>query len=56
MVNVGVVGLGLMGQTHLDAYNRVDAARVVAVADKNETLLAADKGTRGGFEGQAQGG
>jgi predicted dehydrogenase len=56
MVNVGVIGLGLMGQTHLDAYSRVEGARVVAVADKDEALLTGQKKVKGTFEGQAKGG
>ncbi len=56
MVNVGVVGLGLMGQTHLDAYNRVAGARVVAVADKDEARLSGEGDAQASFEGQALGG
>lgn len=56
MVNVGVVGLGLMGQTHLDAYTRVAGARVVAVADKDEARLAGKGDAQSTFKGQAQGG
>lgn len=56
MVNVGVIGLGLMGQTHLDAYSRVPDARVVAVADKDEARLSGKSDAQGTFEGQAMGG
>ncbi len=56
MVNVGVVGLGMMGQTHLDALSRVSGANVVAVADKDPALLADSKHVAGTFEGQAAGG
>ena len=56
MVNIGVIGLGLMGQTHLDAYSRVDGASVVAVADKDEALLNGRKEVKGTFVGQAKGG
>lgn len=33
MVKVGVIGLGMMGNTHLDAYAKLDNAQVVAVSD-----------------------
>ncbi|RME94744.1 MAG: gfo/Idh/MocA family oxidoreductase [Verrucomicrobia bacterium] len=33
MVNVGVIGLGFMGLTHLKAYQQVPGARLVAVCD-----------------------
>lgn len=56
MVNVGVVGLGMMGQTHLDAYGRVAGARVVAVADKDESRLSGKGDAQASFEGQALGG
>ncbi len=32
-VNVGVVGLGFMGQTHLKSYQQLSTARIVAVCD-----------------------
>lgn len=32
-VNVGVIGLGFMGLTHLKAYRQIPGARIVAVAD-----------------------
>lgn len=32
-VNVGVIGLGFMGLTHLKAYQKIPGARLVAVAD-----------------------
>ncbi len=56
MVKVGVVGLGLMGQTHLDAYARVPGARVVAIADKDPAKLTNPTGTQGNIPGQSQGG
>ena len=33
MINVGVIGLGFMGQTHLKAYQQIPQARVAAVCD-----------------------
>lgn len=56
MINVGVVGLGTMGQTHLDAYTRVPGARVVAIADKDEARLAGKLGAQGNIPGQSKGG
>ena len=35
MTNVGVIGLGMMGLTHLDAYAKRSDVKVVAVSDKN---------------------
>lgn len=56
MINVGVVGLGTMGQTHLDAYTRVPGARVVAIADKDEARLSGKSGAQGNIPGQSRGG
>lgn len=56
MINVGVVGLGTMGQTHLDAYTRVPGARVVAIADKDAARLSGKAGARGNIPGQSKGG
>jgi predicted dehydrogenase len=56
MINVGVVGLGTMGQTHLDAYTRVPGARVVAISDKDEARLAGKLGAQGNIPGQSKGG
>ncbi len=55
MVKVGVVGLGMMGQRHLEAYNHVPDACVVAVADKDESRLAGRK-VDSNVENQAQDG
>ena len=56
MLKVGVVGLGTMGQTHLDAYSRVPEACVVAVADKDAARLAGRGDDRGIIPGQGKGG
>ncbi len=56
MVNVGVIGLGVMGTTHLDAYASVADARVVAVADRDPAKLRGEKTAGGVIQGQAQGG
>ena len=56
MINVGVIGLGMMGGTHLDAYaSLADKARVVAVADRDPDKLAGRARAAGNIEGQAQG-
>ncbi len=39
-INVGVVGLGWAGETHIKAYRQVPGVRVVAVADPRPELLA----------------
>ncbi|MBU6403062.1 MAG: Gfo/Idh/MocA family oxidoreductase, partial [Verrucomicrobia bacterium] len=33
MINVGIVGLGFMGVTHLKAYRKINGARVAAICD-----------------------
>jgi predicted dehydrogenase len=43
MINVGIIGLGFMGQTHLGCYQRLgDQARVVAIADIEPRRAAGD--------------
>ncbi len=56
IINVGVVGLGMMGMTHLDAYASRSNARVVAVADMDEARRTGKARASGNIEGQAQGG
>jgi len=51
-VNVAVVGLGLMGVTHLKAYQQIEGVRVAAVADNsrrpvNGMLAGASRNTGG---------
>ena len=38
-IGVGVIGLGFMGRTHVDAFSRVSECEVVAVADRDEVRL-----------------
>ena len=38
-LNVGVIGLGEIGQAHCDAIAQIERANLVAVADINETVL-----------------
>jgi predicted dehydrogenase len=56
MLNVGVIGIGMMGSTHLDAYAKVKGARVVAVADLIEDRREGRTLTAGNVKGQSQGG
>ena len=55
MVNVGVIGLGMMGNTHLDAYSKLSNANVVAIADTDPDRLTGKTKAEGNVEGQAQG-
>ena len=41
-MKVGVVGLGFMGSTHLQAYQRIPNAEITAVASSDERKLAGD--------------
>ena len=31
MIRVGIIGLGMMGRTHYEAYQQIDGARVIAM-------------------------
>ncbi|MEM1354148.1 MAG: Gfo/Idh/MocA family oxidoreductase [Planctomycetota bacterium] len=55
-VKVGVVGLGMMGITHLDAYAQRGDVEVVALADRDPSRLAGKEKAKGNIEGQARGG
>ncbi len=56
MVRVGVIGLGVMGSTHLNAYDSVPNAEVIAVADRDEARLRGEDKSKGNIDGQAEGG
>ena len=56
MINVGVIGMGMMGSTHLDVYSKRDDVRIAAVSDINEDLLHGRAQASGNIEGQASGG
>lgn len=56
MVNVGLIGLGFIGLTHLDVYQKLSNARVVAISDKIPGRLNGSERMAGNIEGQAQGG
>lgn len=55
MINVGVIGLGMMGLTHLDVYAGSPAAKVVAIADPDPARRSGKAKAAGNVEGQAQG-
>jgi predicted dehydrogenase len=56
MINVGVIGLGMMGLTHLDVYaKRGNDVTVVAVADRDPARLSGQSRAIGNVDGQAQG-
>jgi predicted dehydrogenase len=42
MTRIGIVGLGFMGRTHYDAYQKIPSARVIAVADRNPKRAGGD--------------
>ncbi|MBI1368561.1 MAG: gfo/Idh/MocA family oxidoreductase [Planctomycetes bacterium] len=42
MVRIGIIGLGFMGRMHIGAYEKIDGARLVAVADKDEKRAQGD--------------
>lgn len=59
MIRVGVIGLGMMGNTHLDVYSqlmREGVVQVVAVSDAFADRLSGKVKAAGNIEGQAQGG
>jgi len=53
---VGIIGIGMMGSTHLDAYSKLDNAEVVAVADLIAERREGRATVGGNVEGQSQGG
>ena len=55
MIRVGVAGLGMMGNTHLDVYSQLAGAEVVAVADVIESRRNGTTKVGGNIEGQAKG-
>jgi predicted dehydrogenase len=54
-VRVGVVGLGMMGRTHLDCYAKMPGVEVVAVADRNAERRSGRAAAEGNIDGQAMG-
>lgn len=55
-IRVGIVGMGFMGLTHLDAYMKQDGVEVVALADRDPDRLSGKAKAGGNIEGAAQGG
>jgi predicted dehydrogenase len=55
VVRVGIVGLGMMGCTHLAAYLKIEKAEVVAICDANPKRLSGEEVAAGNIEGQAEG-
>lgn len=55
MINIGVIGLGMMGSTHLGVYGKREDVNVVAISDKSADLLHGRAKATGNIEGQAQG-
>lgn len=56
MIRVGVIGLGMMGSTHLDVYSKRGDAQVVAISDILPERLSGKVKAEGNIEGQAKGG
>jgi len=48
MVKVGIVGLGMMGRTHFEAYEKLEDVQVVAVCDIDPVRAAGDLAGTGG--------
>lgn len=48
MTRVGIIGLGMMGRTHYEAYQEIEEASVVAVADVDPKRAAGDLAGTGG--------
>lgn len=42
MINIGVVGLGYMGKTHIECYQKMPNVNLIAVADTNAQTLTKD--------------
>ncbi|MDB4775609.1 Gfo/Idh/MocA family oxidoreductase [bacterium] len=49
-INVGVIGLGFMGRTHVAAFNRASGCQIVAVADRDRSRLTGDSDGEGNFD------
>ncbi len=47
-MNIGIIGLGMMGRTHYEAYQEIPGANVIAVADRNPKRASGDLSGTGG--------
>jgi predicted dehydrogenase len=47
-MNIGIIGLGMMGRTHYEAYQEIEGANVIAVADRNPKRASGDLSGTGG--------
>jgi predicted dehydrogenase len=56
VINVGIIGLGMMGSTHLDVYAKREDVQIYAVSDIIPARLSGEEVAAGNVEGQAQGG
>ncbi len=56
MINVGVIGLGMMGRTHLNVYEQREDVKIAAISDLNPRRLSGEERAAGNIEGQAAGG
>lgn len=54
MIKVGVIGIGMMGNTHLDVYAQNALAEIVAVSDIDPERLSGRARAQGNIDGQAQ--
>ena len=54
MVRVGVVGLGMMGLTHLDVYRQLPNVELAAICDADPKRLSGEVHAMGNIEGQSQ--
>lgn len=54
MIKVGILGLGMMGLTHLDVYRQLANVQIVALADWDPRRLYDEEKASGNIEGQAQ--
>ena len=55
-LKVGIIGLGSMGNTHLDIYSKINKVEVTAVADSIQSRLDGSSKAEGNISGQAEGG
>ena len=55
-LRVGIIGLGSMGNTHLDIYSKINEVEVTAVADSIQSRLDGSSKAEGNISGQAEGG